>query len=228
MEKTNRAILSWSGGKDSALALYRTIRSDEFEIVSLLTTVTSDYDRVSMHGFRRDLLLQQAEALDYSLDQVMIPKECSNAEYEKQMRSVLEKHVLSGVHSVVFGDIFLEDIRKYREEKLSELGMDAVFPLWCEDTTTIAEEFIKLGFKCVVTCVDSKLVGIELAKVLIGREYNSEFLSMLPEHVDPCGENGEFHTFVYDGPIFKNRISVQKGEIVVREDRFYFCDLRLK
>jgi uncharacterized protein (TIGR00290 family) len=226
MDERKRAILSWSGGKDSALALYRAIRSGEFEIISLLTTITSDYDRVSMHGFRRDLLLQQAEALDYSLDQVMIPKECSNTEYEKQMRSVLERHVRSGVSSVIFGDIFLEDVRKYRVEKLAELGMNAVFPLWHEDTRTIADEFLGLNFKCVVTCVDSGLVGEEAAKGLIGREYDSKFLADLPENADPCGEKGEFHTFVYDGPTFRSPIKIEKGEVVVREGRFYFCDLK--
>jgi len=216
-----KAILAWSGGKDCALALYELAKTKNYEVVSLLTTVTQDYDRTSMHGLRRILLERQARSLGLALEKVFISKNTSNEEYEFKMREVLAKYPTAGVSSVVFGDIFLEDIRKHREEKLSEIGMKAVFPLWKRDTAELARTFTDCGFKAVIICVDSTV----LDKTFAGRSFDKQFLSELPATVDPCGENGEFHSFVYDGPIFAERIGHATGEIVLREDRFYYCDV---
>ncbi len=216
-----KAILTWSGGKDSALALHELAKTENYEVMSLLTTVTQEYDRTSMHGLRRVLLERQAESLGLALEKVYISKNSSNEEYESKMREVLAKYLTAGVSSVVFGDIFLEDVRKHREEKLSEIGMKAIFPIWKRDTTELARRFIDSGFKAVIICVDSNV----LDKMFVGRVFDEQFLSELPATVDPCGENGEFHSFVYDGPIFGERILHTIGEVVLRENRFYYCDL---
>ena len=215
-----RVVLSWSGGKDSALALYEIQQRPEYRVVSLLTTLTEDYDRVTMHGVRRVLLERQAESLCLPVEQTLLAKEASNEEYESKMRATLAKFRQAGVSSVVFGDISLEDIRKYREDNLSRIGMKAIFPIWMRDTAELAQTFVDLGFKAIVTCVDSKILGKKFA----GRMIDDPFLAELPSHVDPCGENGEFHSFVFDGPIFKRRIPLTVGQIVSR-DSFYFCDL---
>jgi uncharacterized protein (TIGR00290 family) len=216
-----RVILSWSGGKDSALALYEIQKTRSYEILALLTTVTEDYDRISMHGVRRVLLERQAASLGYPLEKVPISRDASNGEYESRMREVLAKYLNLGVTSVVFGDIFLEDVRKYREGNLSKIGMRGIFPLWKRDTYELARTFINLGFKAVITCVDS----IVLDKKFVGRVFDERLLSELPSTVDPCGENGEFHSFVYSGPIFQYPIPHTIGEIVLRDNRFYYCDL---
>ena len=216
-----KILFCWSGGKDSAIALYYLKKSKNFKILSLLTTVTEDYARVSMHGIRKELLQSQANSLELPLSQVLISKNRSNQEYESKMRDVLTKYQNKGISSVAFGDIFLEDLRKYREDKLSEIGMKAIFPLWKMDTKEVANSFIDLGFKAVTSCVDSKVLG----KEFVGKDFDKEFLSKLPSNVDPCGENGEFHSFVYDGPIFKERIPYKLGEIVLRNEHFYYCDL---
>jgi len=174
-----------------------------------------------MHGVRRVLLEQQAVSLDYPLCQVLISKSSSNEEYEARMQEALEKYKSSGVSSVAFGDIFLEDLRKYRETNLSKIGMRATFPIWKRESFELARTFIALGFKAVVTCVDSKA----LDKRFVGRLFDEQFLSELPSDVDPCGENGEFHSFVFDGPMFRKKVSFEPGEIVLRDNRFYFCDL---
>jgi uncharacterized protein (TIGR00290 family) len=215
-----KVMVSWSGGKDSALALYEILVSGGYEVLKLLTTVTKDYDRISIHGVRRVLLEQQANALRIPLEEMFIPKGASDAEYEGKLLKTL-KNLDSVVSSVVFGDIFLEDVRKYRERILAKVGMNGIFPLWKKDTQALARKFINLGFKAIITSIDSKV----LAKDFVGREYNEQFLSDLPENVDPCGENGEFHSFVYNGPIFHERVSFKKGECVLRENRFYYCDL---
>jgi uncharacterized protein (TIGR00290 family) len=215
-----KIILSWSGGKDSAIALYEIQQRREYGVTTLLTTLTEDYDRVSMHGVRRLLLERQAESLCLPLEQVFIPKEASNEEYESRMQATLVKFQKAGVSSVAFGDIFLEDIRKYREDNLSKIGMKAIFPMWGRDTAEIARTFVDLRFKSIVTCVDSKI----LSKTFAGRIIDNTFLDGLPSNVDPCGENGEFHSFVFDGPIFKRRMLITVGQIVSR-DSFYFCDL---
>jgi uncharacterized protein (TIGR00290 family) len=174
-----------------------------------------------MHGVREELLERQAAALGLPLEKVFISKTSSNEEYENQMRNLLEKYSQTGVNSVVFGDIFLEDLKKYREDNLAKVQMKAIFPIWKRDTARLAREFIQNGFKAVITCVDSQVLDPNFA----GREIDETLLADLPAGVDPCGENGEFHSFVYDGPIFSKPIPVRKGEVVCRENRFYFCDL---
>jgi len=216
-----KVIVAWSGGKDSALALYEILKSDSYEALELLTTVTKDYNRISIHGVRRVLLEQQAKALRIPLEEMFLMEGASDAEYESELLKMLKRHRDNGVYSVVFGDIFLEDVRKYRERILEKVGMNGIFPLWKKDTKDLARTFINLGFKAIITSVDSNVLG----KSFVGREYDEQFLSDLPADVDPCGENGEFHSFVYDGPIFHESVSFKKGEIVLRENRFYYCDL---
>ena len=216
-----KVLFTWSGGKDSALALYEIQKRDDQEVVALLTTLTEDDDRISMHGVRSILLEHQANSLGLPIEKVYISKKSSNEEYEAKMREVLQKYLTAGIPFVVFGDIFLEDLRKYREDNLSKIGMKAIFPIWKRDTVELARGFIDLGFKAVITCVDSNV----LDKAFVGRLYDRQFLSELPSTVDPCGENGEFHSFVYDGPIFEKRVSYTKGEIVFRDNRYWYCDL---
>jgi uncharacterized protein (TIGR00290 family) len=218
-----KVLFCWSGGKDSALALHEIMQSQTYEVVSLLTTITEDYGRVSMHGVPRVLLEEQAGCLGLPLETVYIPKECSVEEYGTRMEETLTRFRQDGVSSVVFGDIFLEDVRKYREDNLAQAEMRAVFPLWGRDTATLARSFVALGFKAIVTCLDSRV----LDKRFIGRTIDESFLSELPPGVDPCGENGEFHSFVLDGPIFRERVVCVPGEVVLR-DLFYFCDLLQK
>ncbi len=203
------------------LALYELHKNKNYEIVSLLTTITQDYDRISMHGVRTILLEMQAESLGLPLEKVFITKDTTNEQYECKMWEVMAKYQAAGVSSVVFGDIFLEDLRKYREDNLSKTGMKGIFPIWKRDTAELAHEFIESGFKTVITCIDSN----HLDKTFIGSAFDEQFLSRLPSTVDPCGENGEFHSFVYDGPIFRDRILHTTGKVVLRENRFYFCDL---
>jgi uncharacterized protein (TIGR00290 family) len=212
-------ILSWSGGKDSALAL-GVLRARHRDVTALLTTLTEEYDRVSMHGVRRSLLLAQAASLGLPLEEVWIPPDASNAIYEERMRAVLTKYLKSGVKQVAFGDLFLEDIREYRESRLKELGMEATFPLWHRKTERLAARFLKLGFKAVTCCVDPR----RLSRDFCGVPYDEDFLARLPPGVDPCGENGEFHTFVFDGPLFSERVAFKAGEVVLRGG-FYFADL---
>lgn len=216
-----KVLFTWSGGKDSALALYELQKRNDHKVVALLTTLTEDYDRISMHGVQSILLEQQANSLGLPIEKVYISKNSSNEEYEAKMREVLQKYLTAGVSSVAFGDIFLEDLRRHREDNLSKIGMEAVFPIWKRDTTELAYEFIGSGFKAVITCVDSNF----LDKTFVGRLFDEQFLSKLPANVDPCGENGEFHSFVYDGPIFQKRVSYTKGEVALRDSRFYYCDL---
>jgi len=214
-------LLAWSGGKDSAMALYELQQNQACEISALLTTVTADYDRISMHGVRCSLLEQQTNSLGYPLEKVYITRNATNEEYEAKMKEKLMKYKKCGVLGVVFGDIFLNDVRKYREENLARIEMRGVFPLWGRNTRELALNFIHSGFKAIITCIDSNF----LDKKFVGRIYDEEFLKELPPHVDPCGENGEFHSFVYDGPIFKTKIEFTTGEIVLRDNRFYFIDL---
>jgi uncharacterized protein (TIGR00290 family) len=174
-----------------------------------------------MHGVRSILLEGQANSLGLRIEKVYILKNSSNEEYEAKMKEALQKYLRAGVSSVVFGDIFLEDLRRYREDNLSKIGMQAVFPIWKRDTTELAYRFIDLGFKAVITCIDSNF----LDKTFVGRLFDRKLLSEFPANVDPCGENGEFHSFVYDGPIFQKTVSYTKGEVVLRDNRFWFCDL---
>ena len=174
-----------------------------------------------MHGVRRELLEKQAETTGYRLEKVFITADGDNTQYEARMREVLEKYRDAGVRKAAFGDLYLKDVRKYREDNLAKVDMEAIFPLWGRPTDQLAQEFISQGFRAVVTCVDSQLLDGRF----VGRDFDREFLADLPAGVDACGENGEFHTFVYAGPIFSEAIPFQRGEVVVREDRFHFCDL---
>lgn len=216
-----RVVLSWSGGKDSALALHHLREEGRTEIVSLLTTIAGEYGRISHHGVRAELLEQQARAVGVLLHPVVLPTgTCTNAEYEVVMERVMLEYRDDGVETVAFGDIFLEDLRRYRENNLAKVSMGAVFPLWRRDTDDLVREFIDLGFKAILACVD----GRKLAREFAGRSIDKELLSDLPSDVDPCGENGEFHSFVWDGPIFERPVPVQVGEVVSRDVRF-FADL---
>ncbi len=215
------ALLSWSGGKDSALSLRRIQENREYEVAGLITTVTSEDGRVSMHGLRRDLLDMQAESLGLPLEEVLIHKNAGNIEYETCLVELLARYKGASVNSVIYGDIFLEDIKAYREEQLGKVGVECVFPLWKENTIRLAREFIDSGFRAVTICVDSEALDGSFT----GREFGYDFLSDLPTGIDPCGENGEFHTFIYDGPIFRNRIDFEKAEVSLRDGRFYCCDL---
>ena len=216
-----KILVSWSGGKDSAFALYEILRTKRYDVSALLTTVTESYGRTSMHGVRQELAEKQAAAIGLPLEKVFICANSSNEEYENRMREVLERQKVQGVSSVAFGDIFLEDLRKYREEKLGQVKMRGIFPLWRRDTVELAREFISSAFKAVITCIDTTY----LDKSFAGREYDELFLKDLPENVDQCGEKGEFHSFVYDGPIFNSSLSCKKGEVVLRDNHFYYCDL---
>ncbi len=216
-----KVFFSWSSGKDSAFALYELKKDKKYDVTALLTTVTAPYDRISMHGVRNELLLQQAESLGIPLERVYIQKDASNEKYEIAIKDTLLRYKDKGVSCVGFGDLFLEDLRHYREKKLSEIGLKAVFPLWKRDTKVLSREFIRTGFKAVITCVDSQALDGGFS----GRDYDMQFLSELPGHVDPCGENGEFHSFAYDGPIFKKPVPFNKGAVVLRDKRFHFCEL---
>jgi uncharacterized protein (TIGR00290 family) len=211
--------LSWSGGKDSALALW-TLHREQREPEALITTVTEGYERVSMHGVRRELLARQAHALGVAIVEVVIPPACVNEIYEARMAEAFAAAPLSGVEAVAFGDLFLEDVRAYREERLAAGGKRGLFPLWGRDTTALAGEFLDAGFQARLVCVDPRALDPAFA----GRAYDEELLAELPPGVDPCGENGEFHTFVTAGPIFAEPIDCETGEIVER-DGFVFCDL---
>ncbi len=206
------AVINWSGGKDSALALYRLRQSGKYELHRLLTSVSEKYQRISMHGVRVDLLDKQAEAIGLPLVKMEVPDMPSMEIYERTMRKTLESIKAEGVSVSVFGDIFLEDLRAYREDKLSEIGLEADFPLWKIPTHQLIREFLDLGFQTIVTCVNEKYLDRSFA----GRVIDDSFLADLPAGVDPCGENGEFHTFVFDGPIFSKPVSFSIGETVYR------------
>jgi uncharacterized protein (TIGR00290 family) len=211
--------LSWSGGKDSSLALW-TLRGQNLEPRVLITTSSEMFDRVSHHGVRRALLARQAEELGIELLEVMIPTPCSMEEYERLFERAFSETILSEIESVAFGDIFLEDLRANRERKLESAGRTGLFPLWKRDTTELAHEFIDAGFEAILVSVDPT----KLDRSFAGRGFDHELLADLPPEVDPCGENGEFHTFVHAGPIYANRIACSTG-VVVERDGMVFCDL---
>lgn len=215
-----KIAMSWSGGKDSSLALHRMISDERYDVLGLLTTFTREYDRVTMHGVRRKLIRKQADAIGLPLYEVFIPANASNEVYDRVMEDIMKKLIDRGSEAIVFGDIFLEDVRRYREENLKKVGVKGIFPLWGSDTLELAKYFIDRGFKALVISVDSNVLG----RGYVGKSFNYEFLRELPKNVDPCGENGEFHTFVYNGPIFKNEVEFVKGKIVLREG-FYYQDL---
>jgi uncharacterized protein (TIGR00290 family) len=213
-------IFAWSGGKDSAMALHCLLRNPAFEVAGLLTTVTEGYERISMHGVRRELLQRQAASIGLPLEEVHIPPQCPNTIYESRMAEAMLRYRDRGILHVGFGDIFLRDLRAYREEKLAHAGMSAIFPLWDVNTRELSERFMADGFRARTACIDPR----ELDKSFAGRELDGSFFRDLPIEVDPCGENGEFHTFVFDGPIFRWPVPIVTGQVVER-DSFVFCDL---
>ena len=205
------------------MALYRTLTARELEVVCLLTTISDQFHRVSMHGVKEELLDRQAESIGIPLEKVLIPYPCPNVVYEEKMLNTLTLWKGKGVTHVIFGDLFLEDIRKYREANLAKLDLTPTFPVWGRNTASLASEMLKSGFRAIITCVDPKKLDPKFA----GRQFDNSLLKDLPPSVDPCGENGEFHTFVYDGPVFQEPIPVEIGESVLR-DGFQFADVLLK
>lgn len=215
-----KAVVAWSSGKDSAYALHVARENGEVEIVGALTTLTEPFERVSMHGVREALLDRQMAEADLTCTKVRIPSPCSNEIYDARMAAAMETLKAEGVTHVIFGDLFLEDIRAYREERLTPLGVTSLFPLWQRDTTELAREMVSSGVRAIVTCVDPRVLPASFA----GRVVDASFLADLPEGVDPCGENGEFHTVVVEGPMFRHPIEVERGEVVERGG-FVFADV---
>lgn len=207
------ALFNWSGGKDSALALYHTLRNSQFEVKHLLTSVNSETNRISMHGVRLSLLHKQAESIGIPLSLLSLPGEISMEEYDQLMADKMQGFLDAGISTSIFGDIFLEDLKQYREQKLAQVGLKGDFPLWQRNTKELVNEFISVGFKTMVVSVD----GSKLDQSFVGRIIDESFLNDLPENVDPCGENGEFHSFVFEGPIFKKPIRFERGEVVGKE-----------
>ena len=217
-----KLLLSWSSGKDSAWALHVLRQSDSWEVVGLVTTVNTAFGRVSMHAVREELLERQAEAAGLPLWKVPIPYPCPNETYESAMRGLISRALQAGVTHFAFGDLFLEDVRAYREKQLAGTGITPVFPLWGRETHALAREMVTSGLRAVLTCVNPR----QLPRELVGREYDEQLLRRLPPDVDPCGEAGEFHTFCYAGPMFRTPIPVKVGELVER-DGFVFADVLL-
>jgi uncharacterized protein (TIGR00290 family) len=223
MEEREPILFCWSGGKDSAMALHALLQDQQVRVVALLTTVTEGYDRISMHGVRRELLQRQAQSIGLPLHEVFIPSECVNSIYEARMEAALRAHFENGVRKVAFGDIFLEDLRAYREKNLARVGMTALFPIWKRDSRELIDSFHAQGFRSIAVCVNPGLLDRSFA----GRELDTSFFADLPPQVDCCGENGEFHTFAFDGPIFKEPIRFEVG-VRVDRDSFVFCDLLME
>lgn len=234
------AYMNWSGGKDSSLCLYKALQSKQYNITHLLTSVNAIHDRISMHGVRRELLFAQAVSIGIPLTTIELPEQPSMTEYEQCMMNKVNELKTFGCTHSIFGDIFLEDLKLYREKKLKEANIECVFPLWKISTTELINEFIQLGFKGIIVCVNEKF----LDKSFCGRIIDASFLNDLPANVDPCGENGEYHSFVFDGPVFKTPVAYSKGDIVYKKYEapknaddnchsnttpsqygFYFCDL---
>ncbi|HEY4799657.1 MAG TPA: diphthine--ammonia ligase [Bacteroidia bacterium] len=205
------AVFCWSGGKDSALCLYKVLQQKEYEVKYLLTTMNAQFKRISMHGVREELLDEQAKQIGIPLVKIFV-SEGTNAEYDKRMEETLLRFKAEGILDIIFGDIFLEDLRSYRENNLKKVGMNAIFPLWKKDTTKLLKEFISLGFKTILCCTNDAYLGEEWA----GRRIDEKFLSQLPVGVDPCGENGEYHTFCYEGPIFRSPVEIYPGEKIYK------------
>jgi uncharacterized protein (TIGR00290 family) len=216
-------ILSWSGGKDSALALDRLRRDPDVQVVALLTSVTTAYDRISIHGVRRSLLHAQAEAIGLPVHEILLAPNSTNEDYDAAMARALAqmKALYPEVRRIAYGDLFLEDVRRYREERLPSLGFAGAFPIWGLDTASLAREFVDRGFEARLVCVDTT----QLDRRFAGRAYDHALLDELPPSVDPCGERGEFHTFVSNGPGFRTPVAHSIGDVVLRDDRFAYCDL---
>jgi uncharacterized protein (TIGR00290 family) len=216
-----KVVLSWSSGKDSAWALQVLRARDDVEVVGLLSTMNAAADRVAMHAVRRELVRAQAASVGLPLDEVELPWPCSNADYERLLGEAVERARARGVTAFAFGDLFLADVRRYREERLDAIGMGSMFPLWGADTRELAREMVASGLRAVVTCVDPKQLDPSFA----GRVWDAALLEALPPGVDPCGENGELHTFVFEGPMLARPLEVRTGEVVEREG-FVFADVR--
>ena len=223
---TQPVALAWSGGKDSTLALEALRDDPRFQVVALVTTVTRDFDRISMHGVRRTVLEAQVAALGLPLVEATIPAAATNLIYEEAFAAALEtvRRREPEVRDLAFGDLFLADVRAYRERLLAAIRWAPLFPLWGRDTAALARHFVAAGYRAVLTCVDTTQLSAEFA----GREFDARLLADLPAAVDPCGERGEFHTCVYAGPVFRRSIAVQAGDRVLRDGRFEYCDLTLK
>jgi uncharacterized protein (TIGR00290 family) len=221
MSSIPKAILCWSSGKDSAWTLHVLRQRQEVEVVGLLTTINEVHDRVAMHAVRVTLLQAQAEAVGLPLWTVPIPSPCSNQQYEMAMRTAIERALADGVTVMAFGDIFLEEVRQYRETQLAGTGLSPLFPIWGLSTTLLARAMVSAGLRARITCVDPK----QIPASFVGREFDDALLADLPPGADPCGERGEFHTFAYAGPMFRHSVPIQTGEIVTR-DGFVFADLR--
>ena len=226
-----KAIFNWSGGKDSALALYKVLETNQLEVVSLLTTINQSVGRVSMHGTSTELLRYQAKNIGIPLTEMYLPEYANMGDYEQLMKNTLEPFAKKGVNASVFGDIHLEDLKMYREEKLHKIGWKGYFPLWKKEGEVLMRTFLDLGFKTVVCCVNENT----LSKDFIGVTIDEYFIKNLPKNVDICGENGEYHTFVYDGPLFQNPLDIEIGEIIRKtythhqeEIGFWFCDILRK
>lgn len=223
-----KAIFNWSGGKDSSLALYHVLKEKEYDVKWLLTSINATYQRISMHGVRVELLKRQAQAMGLPLSILEFPEVSTMEIYEQKLGAACRSFAGEGIRYSIFGDIFLEDLRQYREKQLAKVNMQAVFPIWRRSTRDLAYEFIQLGFKAVLVCINEK----NLPQSFVGREFDEQLLKDLPNDVDPCGENGEFHTFVYDGPLFNEAIAFERGQKVFREyttkdtqSGFWYCDL---
>ncbi len=219
-----KVLVSWSGGKDCALAMYEILVSGEYDVVGLLTTVTQDGERVDMHDTRCTLIEKQAQSLGLPWEKVSISSHTSNADYEPNLVETLRRYKASGVTSIVFGDIFREDLRKYRSVNCARLGLKAAFPLWHRDNFQLMDSFISLGFKAIVTSINA----CRLSEELVGRTIDWKFMREFPNSANICGEYGEYHSFVYDGPIFDSAIPFREGEVCARDDDFHhfvYCDL---
>lgn len=240
-----KAYFNWSSGKDSALALYKILQNKEYQLDSLLTNVNQEFSRVSMHGLHESLLDAQAKSIGLPLNKLYFPAEVTMEVYNQKMKEMLLGYKSKGCNYAVFGDIFLEDLKAFRDTKLGEVDVEGVYPLWKQDTKVLLQEFLDLGFKAITVCVNAKLLGEEF----VGRVIDQEFINELPSNVDVCGENGEFHTFVFDGPIFNEPVNFKIGQKTLRsytlhddsednchqskEDQkqydtsFWYCDLSL-
>lgn len=220
MTSRPKAFVAWSSGKDAAWALHISRQTATLDIVGIMTTVTEDFERVSMHAVREELLDEQAARLGLPVLKAKIPANCTNEEYSECMFVATDAMQAQGVSHVIFGDLFLQDVRAYREKQMTRAHMSCDFPLWGADTRKLSRVLVESGLKAVLTCVDPKVLDSSFA----GRAYDSSLLDDLPDHVDPCGENGEFHTFVFDGPMFNSPIDFERGDIVER-DGFIFADI---
>ena len=227
-----QTFFNWSGGKDSSYTLYKVLQEGRYEVKALLTNISEEYERISMHGVRKELLIAQAQQLNIPLHTLALPKRIDMEAYGKLVNDKIADFKQAGIDTAVFGDIFLEDLRKYREDQLAKVGIQAAFPIWKKDTRELVEEFIELGFKAYVVCCNARLMGDEFVGCLI----DEDFLSNLPKEVDPCGENGEFHSYVFAGPIFQEEIQVKVGEKILRsykqddeetnwDSEYWYCDL---